>query len=170
MKKNSIIILLFALLTSSNLFSQITFKTVRGSKANYSISIPDNYFITETIGGNVDIKYANSEGASIITVIRTLPEGVTDNDIQQMNTPSDQEFVNALESNGLENISVIKRGFIIINGIKSYFAYYRSTELYYHTITQFRKGKLINLTYTCEYRKKDLYMPYIFRVVNSLKS
>ena len=170
MKKNSIIILLFTLLTSSNLFCQITFKTVRGTKANYSISIPDNYFIKETIGGNVDIKYANLEGASIITVIRILPDGVTENDIQQMNTPTDQEFVNALESNGLQNVSVIKRGFLIINGINSYFAYYKDTELYYHTITQFRKSKLINLTYTCEYSKKSLYMPYIFRVVNSLKS
>lgn len=152
------------------IFSQVTFKTVQGSKANYSISIPSNYYVKDAIGANVDIKYANSEGASIVTVVRTLPSGVKESDIDQMSIPSNQEFIDQLEGNGMQNITVIKRGFIEINGVRSYFAYYRDTELYYHTITQFRKGKLINLTYTCENAKRETYMPYIFRVVNSLKT
>ena len=150
--------------------SQVTFKTIAGNKANYSISIPANYTSKTAIGANVDLKYVNSEGASIVTVVRTLPNGVKESDIDQMNIPSNQEFIDGLEANGLQNITVIKRGFIDINGVRSYFAYYRDTELYYHTITQFRKGKLINLTYTCENSKRENYMPYIFRVVNSLKS
>ena len=61
------------------------------------------------------------------------------------------------------------QGYIYINGRKSFFVYYKDYNLYYHTITQFRRGKLINLTYACENSRRDSYMPYIFRVVNSLK-
>lgn len=170
MKKILTFILLFLLVSNSSLYSQVIFRLIQGSKANYSISIPNNYYLKESIGANVDLKYVNSEGASIITVIRNLPEGVIESDINQMSVPSDQEIINIHESNGLENISIIKRGFIIINGVRSYITYYRSTDLYYHSITQFRKGKIILLTYTCEFSKKDLYMPYIYRVVNSLRS
>lgn len=170
MKRNNIIILLLALLSSSDLYAQLTFKTVKGTKANYSISIPSDYTLAKIIGGNIDIKYSNSEGASINTVVKNLPSEVSDNDIEQMNIQSDAEFVNQLESNGLENVTVIKRGMKIVNGINSCFAYYKDAELYYHTIMQFRKGKLILLTFTCEYSKKGLYMPIIFRVVNSLKT
>lgn len=162
--------ILFVSLFNLQVFSQVTFKTVQGYKANYSITIPSNYFTKDAIGANVDLKFANSEGASIVTVVRTLPNGVKESDIDQMNIPSDQDFIDQLEANGMQNITVIKRGFIDLNGVRSYFAYYRDTELYYHTITQFRKGKLINLTYTCENVKRETYMPYIFRVVNSLKS
>jgi hypothetical protein len=49
----------------AQVFSQTTFKTVQGSKANYSISVPSNYYSKDAIGANVDIKYANSEGASV---------------------------------------------------------------------------------------------------------
>lgn len=149
---------------------QVSFKTVYGKKATYSISIPTSYVTKEAIGANVDMKYVNSEGASIVTVVKLLPTGVTESDIDQMNTPTNQEFKDQLEATGLQNITVIKRGFIDINGVRSYYAYYRNTELYFHSIMQFRKGKLINLTYTCENEKRDMYMPYIFRVVNSLKT
>ena len=155
---------------SSELYAQVSFKTVRGTKANYSISIPTNYVSKDAIGANVDMKYVNSEGASIVTVIRTLPSGVTESDLDQMNIPTNQEFKDQLEATGLQNITVIKRGFMDINGVRSYYAYYKDTELYFHSIMQFRKGKLINLTYTCENAKRETYMPYIFRVVNSLKS
>lgn len=169
MKFISLILLLISFFNVTS-FSQVKFKTIQGSKANYSITIPSNYYVKDAIGANVDIKYVNSEGASIVTVVRTLPSNVSESDIDQMNIPSNQEFIDQLEANGMQNINVIKRGFIEINGVRSYFAYYRDTELYYHTITQFRKGKLINLTYTCEDAKREIYMPYIFRVINSLRS
>jgi hypothetical protein len=170
MKKTFTLFLFFFFTTTHILYSQVSFKTVEGSKANYSISIPSDYFKKDATGANVDLKYANSEGASIVTVIKNLPPDIKESDIDQLAIETDQEFIDGLESTGLQNIEVIKRGFLIINGVRSYFAYYKDNKLYYHTITQFRKGKLINFTYTCENDKRELYMPYIFRVVNSLKS
>ncbi|MFM2338180.1 MAG: hypothetical protein RL115_1373 [Bacteroidota bacterium] len=155
---------------NGQIFSQVSFTTVQGQKANYTLSIPSSYLYDKAIGVNVDLKYNNEEGASIVTVVKKLPSNIKESDIDQMSIPSDQDFIDQLESNGLQNIRVIKRGFIHINGVRSYFAYYRNTYVYFHSITQIRKGKIINLTYTCEYLKKDAYMPYIFRVVNSLKS
>jgi hypothetical protein len=86
-----------------------------------------------------------------------------------MNEISDDEFIDIMESMGSQNITLIKRGFIYINGVKSFYAYYRDLDLYYHSITQFKNRKNFNLTYTCAYQDKDSYMPYIFRVVNSIK-
>lgn len=169
MKKTFVLLLLFSFATHI-LYSQVSFKTVEGVKANYSLSIPSDYFKKDAIGANVDLKYVNSEGASIVTVIKNLPPDIKESDIDQLTNETDQEFIDGLESTGLQNIEVIKRGLLIINGVTSCFAYYKDNKLYYHTITQFRKGKLINLTYTCENDKRELYMPYIFRVINSLKS
>jgi len=66
--KSTLIALLF-LLFVIQVHSQITFKTIAGSKANYSISIPSNYTSKTAIGANVDLKYVNSEGVSIVTVV-----------------------------------------------------------------------------------------------------
>lgn len=168
--KKTILFFLFISLFNTLVFSQVSFKKVQGSKANYSLTIPPGYSPREAIGANVDIKYADAEGASIVTVVKSLPSGVKESDISQMAVLSDYEVVDQLESMGLQNITIIKRGFIEINGVRSYFSYYRDTDLYYHTITQFRKGKIINLTCTCDNNRRSSYMPYFFRIVNSLKS
>jgi hypothetical protein len=165
-----LLIFLVAVSFHGRAHTQITFSTVKGKKANYSLSIPPGYQSKESIGANVDIKYVDGEGASIITVVRTLSSNVTNQDIRQMAQLSDADFKDQLESNGMENITVVKRGITEINGVTTYYAYYRDDRLYFHTITQSRFGKIINLTYTCEYARKDQYMPYIFRVVNSFKS
>jgi len=104
-----------------------------------------------------------------VTVVKKVPSSFSGFDISAMTNPSDYEVVQQLESNGMQNVTIIKRGMILINGIHTYYAYYQDLENYYHTINQIRKGKLINVTYTCNYSKKETYMPYIFRVINSLK-
>ena len=162
----ALILLLFGYCVSN---AQVSFKTVYGKKANYSLSVPSNYVIKSAIGANVDIKYADKYGASIITVVRNMSAVVSDSDIDQLNEASYSDIKESLESTGLQNITVINKGYTYINGRKSFFVYYKDYNLYYHTITQFRKGKLINLTYACENSRRDSYMPYIFRVVNSLK-
>lgn len=150
--------------------AQVPFKTVYGSKANYSISIPNDYEVKVSIGTNVDIKYVNSEGASIIVVVNNLPYGTKESDIEQLDIPSAQEFKTQMEANGLQNVTVINKGFLNINGVNSYFTYYRDNDYYYHSVTQIRRGKLINLLYMCLYSSKTKYMAYINRVINSLKS
>ena len=163
------VLIILSLIYYLNSSAQISFLKISGKKANYSIEVPGDYYIKSAIGANVDIKYINSDGASIITVVKNLASDVRESDINHMNDPSDFEFVEEMEAMGLQNISVIKRGFLYINGNKSHYAYYRDNYLYYHSITQLKNRKILNLTYTCEYRSRDLYMAYIFRVVNSIR-
>lgn len=150
-------------------FSQITFENVNGIKASYTIEIPSNYKKYENIGANIDLKFANIEGASIVTCVKQLPSGTKDSQIKDMAIPSDAWVIDNAKANGMENFMLIKRGLITINGRLSYYLYYTFDDLYFHSITQIRNGKSINLTYTCDYSKKANYMPYIFRIVNSLK-
>lgn len=149
--------------------AQIKFQTVSGNKGNYTLDIPPNYYLKESIGANIDLKFVNSDGASIITVVKKLPVGLAENFINAFNEVSDQQLVDQYESSGLENISILKRGFITINNVNSYFIYYTDGVLYHHSIFQWKNGINLNFTYTCEYKNKALFMPYIFRVVNSLK-
>ncbi len=160
---------LFVLFFQLTAIAQAEFQRVKGEKANYSIEIPDGYVPRSSIGANIDLKYINSEGASIITTVRRLPAGTTDDQISEMNGGSDYQIEEQFAANGLTNTKIIKRGFMTINGRKSHYMHYTNGELYFHSVNQIRSGFLVNLTYTCEYAKKDLYMPYIFRVVNSLK-
>lgn len=167
--KRIFIPLFIFLVSSTSLFAQVSFEIVQGTKANYSLSIPLNYVSKEAIGANIDLKYVNSEGASIVTTVRKLPVGVSDEQIVEMGSLADEDVINQLEANGMENVTLIKRGFLTINNVKSYFMYFTDETLYHHSINQFKRGKIINLTITCEYSKKASYMPYIFRVTNSLK-
>jgi len=166
--KKSVFLFFICLLIIKTVLAQVSFKTVNGLKANYSLSIPSEYFPKASIGSNVDLKYTNSDGASIVTVVTMAPTGTSEKDLQQMANASNQELIRQLEATGLENILIINKGLRQINGVTSYYGYYRSTILYHHVITQLVKGKIISLTYTCEYRLKDSYMPYINRVSNSL--
>ena len=169
MKKIYSVILLL-IIFSSSLYSQLTYKTIRGSKANYSISIPTNYNIEENTNDNVDINYSNSEGSSINIVVIKLPSSVSEKDVTQLLKTTNQEFINKLNAGGIENVTIIKRGVIFINGIKSVLNYYKDDHLYYYTVMQFRKGNAILLTYTCVYNKIELYLPVIKKVANSLKT
>lgn len=159
---------LICLLILQNVIAQVAFKTVYGVKAKYSISVPSEYYSKASIGSNVDLKFTNSDGASIVTVITNAPPGTSESDLQQMANAPDRDLIRQLEVTGLENISIINKGPRQINGVNSYYAYYRSRVLYHHVITQLVKGMIFSLAYTCEYRLKDSYLPYINRVSNSL--
>jgi hypothetical protein len=169
----SFILFLVLLLSLAQSFAQAEFTTKSGKKASYTIEIPDNFIAKEAIGANIDLKFSDENGASIITVVKKLPSGITDGQIIEMSYPSDAAVKNQLEASGFEGVNIIKRGMTIVNGINTYYQYYTAningTILYYHSLNQFKNEKQIVLTITCEYSKKFSYMPYIFRVVNSLK-
>lgn len=152
---------------------QTKFIVRQGNKANYTIEVPSSFNLKETIGANIDLKYADKNGASIVTTVKKLPTGVRDEQIVEMSYPSNAQVINQFEANGMEDVNLIKRGFITINEVKSYFIYYTAnvdgTVLYFHSLNQFKNGNMINLTVTCEYANKASYMPHTFRVVNSLK-
>ncbi len=149
--------------------AQLKFHTVSGNKGNYTLEIPPQYYLKESIGANIDLKFVNPEGASIITVVKKLPDGLSENSIDAFNDISDEQLVDQFESYGSENISIINRGLITINNVNSYFIYYTDGVLYHHSVFQWKNGINLNFTYTCEYKNKASFMPYIFRVTNSLK-
>lgn len=167
--KQKISLSCICLLIGNILVAQVSFKAVLGKKANYKISIPSDYIAKTIIGENVDLKFTNSEGATIVTVVNILPTEYNDNDILEMEKLSDYEVIEQFEARGMFNVTLLKKGILKINGVNSFYTYCHDNLLYYHSITQFKKRKIINLTYTCEYSKLNSYSAYIFRVVNSLK-
>lgn len=167
MKSFLMLILAFAL--CFNTYAQHSYIIANGIKANYSISIPTNYYKKETIGTNVDLKFINSEGASIITIIKSIPKTNSKNNINQMKNISNEDFINELSFGGTETVEIIKRGFSIINGINSFILDYKDSEIYTHSVMQYRNNKSILLIYTCPISKKSSYLPFIYKVSNSLK-
>ena len=165
--KKLFIISISIIINFSITFAQQIFKTITGNKTKYSLSIPSSYIKKETIGTNVDLKYINIEGASIITIVKDLPN--YNSDISQMRNISNEEFVNELSFGATEEVQILKREFTIINGVTSFILDYKDSELYTHSIMQYRKSKSILLIYTCPLNKKSSYLPYIYKVSNSLK-
>jgi hypothetical protein len=161
---------IFLFITSAHfsLSGQIVFNDVYGKKANYKISIPSNYIKSDAIGANVDLKYVNNQGFSIVTVIKKAPTGTKPNDIKFILQSTDYEIKKGLEATGLSNLTILNKGLTEIDGHPSAFVYYTDGELYFHGITLFRNGKVINLTITCTFRERNSNLAYIYRVVNSL--
>ena len=159
-----IISFLFLLPFIPSSIAQIKFRTVKGIKANYTIEIPPNFQNQVKIGANVDLKYANDQGVSIVTTVVKLPIYEKIEDLGNITT---SDLINFFKSKGKENISIISNGFFLLNGAKTHYMYYRDEILYYHSISQYVQGKCINLTFTCKYTDKTNYMPMLYRVVNS---
>ena len=162
-------ILLLISVTSYVSFGQITFNEVYGKKEKYKISIPKDYSRKEAVGANVDLNFVNNQGFSIVSVVKTGPAGLKSSDIEFMANASDYDVKKGLEATGLSNITILNKGLIEINDYPSGFIYYTDGDLYFHAITQFRKGKVINLTFTCSLNQRSSNMAYIYRVINSLK-
>ena len=152
-----------------NLSAQNKFVIIKGIKANYSIEIPEGFFDNESIGVNVDLKYVARDGSSIVTTVKQLPKGISDDQILNLDNISAQQITSQFRANGMEGFELINKGLITINNKKTFFLYYTDGILYYHTVNQYNSGKVINLTFTCSITKKGYYMPYIYRVTNSLK-
>lgn len=152
---------------------QVSYSAERGKKANYTIEIPSTFVAKPVIGANVDLKFGNAVGASIVTVVRQLPVGMPDNFIKQLPNQTEYQAKEQMEASGLEDVTIIKRGIVVINGVESFYNYYTTkvdgVTLYYHSISQCVNRKMIVLTLTCEYSEKYSYMAYFNRVVNSLK-
>lgn len=165
------------LITSSitlNGWSQVKFKIVYGNKANYQIEIPTTFKSDENkIGPNVDLKFGDLMGISLVTVVKKLPNGVRDEQLKEMAEITDEQFVYLTEADGFENVKLISRHFKSINAITSYVIQYTAWSIdetiYFYNVNQFYKGKMFAMTFTCSYSKKYNLLPYINRIVNSLK-
>lgn len=168
LRKFLVVFFYFSLFTF-NLNGQVSFKKINGIKANYSITIPENYSSKATIGLNVDFKYVNSDGASIVSLIKKIDKNLGDYELNELVEIDEIEFKNQLESTGLENLKINKRGFIEIDQRKTFYTIYNDGVTYFYSIIQFRSGTLVNITYSCLFQKRFEYLPVINRVLNSLK-
>ncbi len=164
------LIYFFILFTSAhfNTNGQIIFNDIYGKKASYKISVPSSYTLRQAVGANVDLKYVNNQGFSIVTVIKKGPPGIKPDDIKFIVEQTNYDIKEGLEATGLSNLTILNKGITEINGHPTAFIYYTDGELYFHAITQFRKGNIANLTFTCTLREKNSNLAYIYRVVNSL--
>lgn len=162
-------VLLLVFISSKASIGQISFNDVYGKKEKYKISIPKDYYKKEAVGANVDLNFINIRGFSIVSVVKDGPSGLRPSDIEYIASASDYDVKKGLEATGLSNIKILNKGLIEINGYPSGFIYYTDGDLYFHAITQFRKGKVINLTFTCTLSERNSNMAYIYRVINSLK-
>jgi hypothetical protein len=144
---------------------------VKGKKANYKIEIPVNFIANDAIGKNIDLKYINiNDGSSIITLIELLPDYINEEDIPELNKVSEHEIKNSLESAGLLNIKILKKGMIYINGKNSFYKISTcNNETYTYTITQFKNRKDVSLTFTCGVDRVSYYLPILYRVIHSLE-
>jgi hypothetical protein len=169
------LLILFALIiVSLTCLAQEKFLLKSGTKATYTIQIPESFkTYTTTIGANIDLIFGDITGASIITVVRNISSDYTGDLLDEMASATIEELKNELEANGVENVNILKKGLTNINGRKTFYQYYTANangeSQYYHSIVQVIKNKLIALTQSCVNSKKSNYMPYFFRTLNSLK-
>lgn len=107
---------------------QDEFKTVRGKKANYSISIPVDYTNDLQLKGNdpfIDLEYGNSNLESIIVSVADIAPGDTSNNMKQFTSESDSEFVRKAYPDAGASFQLLERKLIDVNGIASLFIYSR---------------------------------------------
>lgn len=156
--------------TSLTTFGQILIAqtndiVVNGKKAHYSVLIPEGFIARQAKGANVDLKYVNNQGCSIVTVVLDQSKEVFDQEIMQ----SDFETKNDLELNGLENVTIIKRGARIVDGVETYICIFDANNLHNYSVTKYIGKRVVNLNIGIPIRLKNLYKPDIFKVSNSFK-
>lgn len=138
---------------------------VQGRKESYSVLIPEGYVAKKSIGTNVDLKYVNHHGCSVVTVVREILKKDFDKEVMA----SDLEIKESLELSGHENVTIIKRGTRIENGVKTYVCIFEANGLYNYSVSKYFNKKLISLNYGVLLGFKDLYKMDAFKVSNSLK-
>ena len=129
MKKTILSLLIISIGVSTNSLADSKFCTVLGLRASYSLEIPCDYKLQNSIGKNVDLRYADLQGASVVMVVKQLATNTPDNQIRQFENISIKELRYSIEANGVENVKISKTGFLTINGRLSYFMSLASESL-----------------------------------------
>lgn len=147
-----------------------SYKTYLSDKYGYSIEYQTSFSPKEITGRNIDFKVADSNGNSIIVVVKKLmpqEEKVTVDDL--LSIPA-----STWESNmQLPNVKVIKKGFVYVNNQKGMFMHYTSEDLvknytlYYTNYFFYYKGYNFTFTGTCDINDLSKMQPIFFRAFDS---
>lgn len=143
----------------------------KSPKYSYSIEIPKGYSQEEIVGKNVDLKYVNNKGYSIVLVVKKLPKNEKGS-IDDMMSLSDDFWINMMP---YSDMKIIKKGNVFVDNTKGFFMSYTAKEvidkepLYYNNYVFIKNGVIYTLTTTC--KPEDIYdmRSVFFRVSNSLK-
>ncbi|MDC9723476.1 MAG: hypothetical protein PSN34_12000 [Urechidicola sp.] len=143
----------------------------KSPKYSYSIEIPKGYSQQEIVGKNVDLKYVNDKGYSIILVVKKLPQDAKGS-IDDMFTVSNDSWI---KMSPFSEMKIIKKGSLFVDNTKGFFISYTAKEvidkepLYYNNYMFIKNGVIYTLTTTC--KQEDIYdmRSVFFRVSNSLK-
>lgn len=143
----------------------------KSPKYSYSIEIPKGYSQEEITGKNVDLKYVNDKGYSIVLVVKKIPENEKFS-IDDMLEVSDDFWIKILP---YSEIKIIKKGTVFVDNTKGLFISYTAKEfidkepLYYSNYMFLKNGVIYTLTATC--KQDDIYnmRSVFFRVSNSIK-
>lgn len=144
----------------------------KSKKYGYSIEIPFGFYVSESIGTNVDFK-ANKGKNSIVIVIKTIPV--------QFQNYTIWEFLGDIRTFGgeweigareyLNNPKFIKYGKTTVNNIEAFW-YDHTTEnpkTYFKTY-QLKKGNLLyTFTLTCEYNNYNEYSATWYRFKDKIR-
>jgi len=143
----------------------------KSPKYSYSIEIPKGYSQQEIVGKNVDLKYVNDKGYSIILVVKKLPQDAKGS-IDDMSTVSNDTWI---KMSPFSEMKIIKKGSLFVDNTKGFFISYTAKEvidkepLYYNNYMFIKNSVIYTLTTTC--KQEDIYdmRSVFFRVSNSLK-
>lgn len=143
----------------------------KSPKYSYSIEIPKGYGQEEIVGKNVDLKYVNDKGYSIVLVVKKLPQNEKAS-IDDMLSLSDDFWI---KMSPYSEMKIIKKGTVFVDNTKGFFMSYTAKEvidkqpLYYSNYMFIKNGVIYTLTANC--KKDDIYnmRSVFFRVSNSLK-
>lgn len=175
-KIHSLLLILF-LTALQTAHAQDDYRMEYGQRMDYTLEVPCRFYYKKPVGKNIDLNFVDAKGYNINVLILNFPDETAGQvDIETLANIDDVFFVEDLESIGLNNVQVIKRGTTWYGDAKYYFAYYTSTVSnkqiktmvqYHHAIIRIVDNKLIQLSYHCDFSSKDKEMPYIFRVMQS---
>lgn len=167
MKKITLLILM---LTFHLAYAQNSYRSYKSLKYNYSIEYPNSFTKKNIIGKNIDFKVVDSNGNSIIVVVKKLlgqGEKLTINDILKIPSAS-------WESNlQLPNVKVVKKGKVSVDGQLGMFLFYTSKDindpitLYYMNYFFIFNEYIYNLTATCNIKDISHMQPIFFRALQS---
>lgn len=143
----------------------------KSPKYSYSIEIPKGYSQEKIVGKNVDLKYVNDKGYSIVLVVKKLPQNEKAS-IDDMLSLSDDFWI---KMSPYSDMKIIKKGIVFVDNTKGFFMSYTAKEeidkdpLYYNNYMFIKNGVIYTLTTTC--KQEDIYdmRSVFFRVSNSLK-
>lgn len=162
--------ILFLSLTTLVSSQTKSYKTYVSDKYGYSIEYQTSFSPKEATGRNVDFKVVDSDGNSIVIVVKKLMP-------QEEKTTIDDVYsipLGTWEANmQLPNVKAIKKGFVFVDNQKGMFLHYTSEDLvknytlYYTNYFFYFKGYNYTLTATCEINNLAKMQSIFFRAFDS---